>query len=344
MATNVKFIGLLFIIILTSCKMEKEKKYRWIATVSAPQEYPSEVYWGDLIADDYHSSFSEIFGTSYTGWGSEGKSMGEGIQVDIPHTLEFTYLSLVEKKFYTGKWQLDIAKITALFDEGFMDYQINKRATFDSFIIGLAPKGRVALWVGAAGVRKEVGFFQAHDTIITQKMAYENAQYMLNEGYPERTLQRAFGIEPAVKEKIAKYGRPDPNVYSDLYRERYSWKPVVLLPDGGVWKSSTIHLLNGEFETLQGNELLKNDFQSRAIPFCFVSSWKNKTTDSYGVRTDPFDEQEIINAFKKLGNKENIELIFKVASNNESCRIFVKNKIEEIELKKAIITCKKLKS
>ncbi|MDW8850034.1 DUF2931 family protein [Flavobacterium sp. MMLR14_040] len=321
--------------------MEKEKKYHWLATVSAPKEYPAEVYLGNLIADDFSYGFDAIWGTQNTGWGNQGGTMSVSTeQMEIPHTLEFTWLSLVEKKFYTGKWKLDKEKITALFEEGFMDYDTNKRATYDTFIIGLAPKGRVVLWASAAGIKKEVGVFQAHDTIITKEKAYENARYMLEKDYAEDIVNDPIykTFKPETLEKIAKYGRSNPAVY-DLYRERYNWKPVILLPEEGVWKSSTINFLNGELEILGVNEVLKNDFQSRAIPFYFVAFWKNKTTDSYGVWVDPFDEQEILNAFKKLGNKEDIELIFKVALNNESCRIFVKNKIEEIELKKAVITC-----
>lgn len=316
-----KIVRFLFILTLISCKsMEKEKKYQWLATVSAPKEYPAEVYLGNLIADDFSYGFDAIWGTQNTGWGNQGGTMSVSTeQMEIPHTLEFTWLSLVEKKFYTGKWKLDKEKITALFEEGFMNYDTHKRATYDTFIIGLAPKGRVVLWAGAAGITKEVGVFQAHDTIITKEKAYENAQYMLKEGYQERRLQSDFLFKPEIQEKIAKYGRPDPAVY-DLYRERYNWRPVILLPEGGAWKSSTLHFLNGELETLQGNEVLKNDFQSRAIPSYFVAFWKNQTTDSYGVWADPFDEQEILNAFKKLGNKENIELIFKVAPNNKNCR------------------------
>lgn len=341
-----KIIQFLFILSLISCKtMEKEKKHQWLATVSAPKEYPVEVYSGDLIADDFSYGFDAIWGTQNTGWGNEGGTMSVSTeQMEIPHALEFTWLSLVEKKFYTGKWKLDKEKITALFEEGFMNYDTHKRATYDTFIIGLAPKGRVVLWAGAAGITKEIDAFQAHDTIITKERAYENAQYMLEKDYAEDIINNPVykTFKPETLEKIANYGRPDPAMY-DLYRERYNWKPVILLPEDCVWDSSTIHYLNGELETLQEKEVLKNDFQYRAIPSYFVSFLKNKTQNIYEILADPFNEKETLNAFKKLGNKENIELIFKVAPNYESCRIFVKNKTEEIELKKTVITCERLK-
>jgi hypothetical protein len=341
-----RIIQFLFILTLISCKsMEKEKKYQWLATVSAPKEYPAEVYLGNLIADDFSYGFDAIWGTQNTGWGNQGGTMSVSTeQMEIPHTLEFTWLSLVEKKFYTGKWQLDKEKITALFEEGFMNYYTHKRATYDTFIIGLAPKGRVVLWASAAGITKEVGVFQAHDTIITKEKAYENARYMLEKDYAENIVNDPIykTFKPEILEKIAKYGRPDPSVY-DLYRERYNWKSIILLPEGGVLDETNTSFFNGEIEILRGNELLNDTFSLRTVPNGLAFFYNNKTNSRYGFWADPFDEQEILNAFKKLGNKENIELFFKVAPNNESCRVFVKNKTEEIELKKEVITREQLK-
>ncbi len=46
-----------------------EEKYTWLGTVSAPQEYPMEVYEGAIIADDFTYAFDAIWGTQNTGWG-----------------------------------------------------------------------------------------------------------------------------------------------------------------------------------------------------------------------------------------------------------------------------------
>lgn len=49
---------------LISCQNKKmEEKFNWSAIVSAPQEFPVELYSGALTADDYTSSFSSIWGT-----------------------------------------------------------------------------------------------------------------------------------------------------------------------------------------------------------------------------------------------------------------------------------------
>lgn len=167
-----------------------EEKYTWLGTVSAPQEYPMEVYEGAIIADDFTYPFDAIWGTQNTGWGKEGGTMNVTTErMNAPHKLEFTWYSLVEKKFYTGKWDLDKEKIKKLLDEGFVDQDTKKKVTYHSFVVGLAPKGRVVLWMKGPGNQKEIGAFQAHDTVITKEKAYDNAQYMLKEGFADRMLK-----------------------------------------------------------------------------------------------------------------------------------------------------------
>jgi hypothetical protein len=53
-------------------------------------------------------------------------------KMDIPNKLEFTWYSLVEKKFYTGKWALDKEKIEKLFKEGFTDTTGKKKPILHS--------------------------------------------------------------------------------------------------------------------------------------------------------------------------------------------------------------------
>ncbi|WP_228467747.1 hypothetical protein, partial [Chryseobacterium indologenes] len=88
----------------------------------------------------------------------------------------------------------------------------------------------------APGIQKEVGSFQAHDTIITKEKAYENAQYMLEEGYAEDRLKSDFLMASDVKNRISTSGYPDPAIY-ETYRKKYLWKPVVELPAGYQMKS-----------------------------------------------------------------------------------------------------------
>lgn len=190
-----------------TCQNNKvEEKFKWSGTVSAPQENPVEVYSGAIISDDFTYSFDAIWGTQNTGWGEHGGIMNvSDDQMQIPRKLEFTWYSLTEEKFYTGKWDLDHKKISDLFKEGFRSYHSGKyiTKTYDEFIIGLAPKGRVVVWIMGEKEQIEIGVFQAHDTIITKENAYEDAQYMLEKDYAKKRLTSDFVMTADIKQNIA---------------------------------------------------------------------------------------------------------------------------------------------
>src|SRR5690242_6007861 len=80
---NMKQIAILFLLIinsiLSSCqttemKNKKEnKKFDWSHSVSAPKNYPMEIYRGKLqglTEDDYSASFG-LWGVANEGWGTE---------------------------------------------------------------------------------------------------------------------------------------------------------------------------------------------------------------------------------------------------------------------------------
>lgn len=325
---------------LASCQNKKmEEKYNWLGTISAPQEYPMEIYKGAIIADDFTYSFDAIWGTQNTGWGNEGGTMSVSTQhMDIPTQLEFTWYSLVENKFYTGKWDLDKDKIAELFKNGFIDQDTKKKTTYNNFIIGLAPKGRVVLWINGPGNQKEVGVFQAHDTVVTKEKAYENAKYMLKEGFADRMLNDPSyeTFKPEVRAKIKEQGYPALDVY-DVYRERYNWKPSVILPDGAEWIDFGFKNYNGEQENLFGESLHNDSYQKRSVPKFCGFYWRDKSKNRYAVWIDSFDEKEIFELFQKLGKEDNIDFVIKVDNDNTKVSLSLKTKKQEFPINKAKI-------
>lgn len=334
-------ILLLFILCsfsVASCQNKKmDEKYNWLGTISAPEEYPMEIYKGAIIADNFTYGFDAIWGTQNTGWGNEGGTMSvETQKMDIPNKLEFTWYSLVENKFYTGKWDLDKEKIKTLFEKGFTDQDNGQKTTYTNFIVGLAPKGRVVLWINGAGHQKEVGVFQAHDTLITQEKAYDNAKYMLKEGFAERMLKDPSykTFKPEIREKIEKQGYPSPEIY-DAYRERYNWKPSVILPNGADWIDFGMTNYNGEQENLFNESLTKDTYKKRAIPKFCGFYWRDQNKNRYAVWIDSFDEKEIFELFQKLGKEKNIDFTIKVNDDNTAAIFSLKTDNEELPITKA---------
>ncbi len=324
---------LLILLAITSCKGQKmEEKFAWTGTVSAPEEYPMEVYRGAIIANDFTYSFDAIWGTQNTGWGNDGGIMSVSTkQMEAPDSLNFTWLSLTEKKFYTGKWKLDKNLISRLFQEGFINDLNQKKETYKLIKVGLAPKGRVMVWLSGAGFQTEVGAFQAHDTTITAEQAYDNAKYMFRPDFITKTLNNEMVIKPEIKDRITKSGMPDMDIY-ETYRKRYEWRPQVTVPEGGKVTLIYYNFLNGEEENRFGEELTTNQYAHRALPKYISILWKDKAGKKNGLEIRPFDEKETSGAFEKLAGNGPVDLIVDLSSDGSSAKLALKNKTEEIKL------------
>lgn len=337
---------------LVSCQNKKmEEKYNWSGTISAPQEYPMEIYSGGIIANDFTYPFDAIWGTQNTGWGNEGSKMNVATKkMEIPHQLEFTWYSLVEEKFYTGKWNLDKIKIEQLFKEGFIDTDTGKKQTYTTFKIGLAPKGKLVLWVNAPGVQKEIGSFQAHDTIITKSQAYENAQYMFENDYAKERLKSDFLMTSEVKNRLSTSGYPDPSIYEN-FRKKYSWKPIIELPSGFKIKKIFFMACNGEYDTYAENQ------DKKAIPYylsivisdvagkelganLFFTKdekyYEENVLKGNNVLPTDFDLTDIYKTFTSFSQTEPVDIIIKVNPENKSADVSLKQKENSIQLKNFI--------
>lgn len=314
-----------------------EEKFEWTGTVSAPEEYPMEVYDGAIIAKDFTYGFDAIWGTQNSGWGNDGGIMSVSTtQMSAPDSLHFTWLSLMEKKFYTGKWKLDKERIAKLFREGYVNELNQKRETYTLIKIGLAPKGRVVVWLSGAGFQTEVGSFQAHDTTLTEKDAYKNAKYMFKPNYIQVTLANKMIMKPEIKQRIAKYGMPDPDIY-ERYRKRYKWRPDIQLPQGENMVSFYYNFLNGEEENRFGADLSSNPYLLRALPKYVTLIWKKANGEKYGFEINPFNIPEIMAAFEKLSDVDDIDLIIIMNNEGTNAKVSLKNKSQEIELTKGKI-------
>lgn len=336
---------------LISCQNKKmEEKYKWKGTLSAPKEYQMQAYYGQIIADDYQFPFSDIWGNINQGWGNDGGSGGGADKlVGVPHTLEFTWYSLVEDKFYAGHWELDKEKIARLFKEGFSQTYFDsvKKGTYDTFIVGLAPKGRLVLWLSGAGHQVEVGSFQGKEIKITKEEAYDKFKYVFEPSYKEDMLKdKASGglTDDAVYKKIKEEGYPDPGIY-DSFREKFNWGPKVILPAGSTLERRNFKMCNGEEEgTLEDNSDPVVPNKKRAVPYLFYFQWKDKDGKKYSSQIVftgnnqyimeankiyngtflplDFDKTEIYKLFKeKLDKEAPIDLVVDV-SNNEDVKVY----------------------
>lgn len=337
---------------LLRCQNKKmEEKFQWLATISAPQEYPMEIYDGALRSNDFTYSFDAIWGTQNTGWGNSGGTMSvDTKEMEIPHTLEFTYYSLVEKKFYTGKWDLDKEKIEKLFQNGVINRLDGKKGNYNEFKIGLAPKGRVVLWINGEGYQKEVGVFQAHETVLNKDQAYENAQYMLQDDYAEQRLKSDVLLQKDVRERIANFGYPNIEIYN-TFRNKFKWNTIIELPPGYKVENGSYLFCNGEWDDLKNlnkkpipyaiNLNISNtDGQKNGVDIIFTQDQKyreNYSLKGNNVLPVDFDLNEIFEIFSKnITPDENAELLIKVNPQNKELSISLKQNEKIFLLKKNV--------
>jgi len=247
---------LLFAITISSCT---EKKYDYSIDISVPKEYPVAIQRG-------------FVGKSFFGSFCVSSSWGVGIEVakkqsfTVPETLEITWLSLVERKFYKGKWNLPKEKIEEYLEKGF-NFP-NKKINFNKAQIGLAPKGVVVVWlVGDLGIQLEIVRYQATQINLFSEDVYDNAKFMFEKDFVDKKLNDLKFMPAEVKESIKENGY-------DLYRKKYSWKPNISVPDGCEISQIGINMCNGENEIIFGNSNLNED--KRSIPYQFKVVWKDK--------------------------------------------------------------------
>lgn len=320
--------------LLTSCQINEmnnkleNKKFDWTHSVSAPKNYPMRIYKGELkgLTDKDYSATFGLWGVANEGWGTESGMVVVGPDTKaIPDSLLITWLSFRENKFYTGKFQLPREKIIEFFEKGFYEYDIKQKNTYKDILVGLAPGGVIVVWLVGGQVETEVARFQGQETIINNVNVSDNNYDMFEEDYVDFVLNnRNIPRDPI------------PFGLWDTYREKYSWRPVLILPEGYEFAIEWMTLFNGEKEKNFKEHPDFGNYKKRALPSYMLFNWYAADGRKYGVDVF-FDEAEIFDAFKQIykTNKElDAELIFELNDSKTAFTISLRSKTEQIELHK----------
>jgi Protein of unknown function (DUF2931) len=145
----VKFILLLSnIILFLSCKNKEDGKIVWYSAMSRPHCYvtggPKIFYYnkGKIIGSS--ATLTDISGC----WGSPSAAVNSGKIEVLPDSVAVNYGGLNTKLqmcSYEGGSRLPEQKIRTLFENGY--YKKKKKENFQDIITGLAPGGRICVWV-----------------------------------------------------------------------------------------------------------------------------------------------------------------------------------------------------
>lgn len=317
-------------------KWRNSEKYNWEPAISNPEGYPMRVVEGRFFIESWsrNNAFPDIDNKFYDmRWGignSTFMSSDRGPLV-MPDSLRLTWYSVVEDCYYKLNVALDKEKITHLFKKGFDAKNHNGvfHRTYDEIIVGLAPGGDAALWVGGNwGNAVEVNFYQA------QKI--DSTSIALGQ---RQMIQEELGRLRASKDWVEQAHTADNPLPYDKWRKKYrtpyAWRLQFVKDANLVDPEVEVEFVNGEQVTIIDSLLPEQNFPVHAIPSSlFLTSMgaDGKTKRDYVA----LDEQDTFNAFDKLTmSKQKITVIVtcKINKQGEIERITAKNNVEELPLK-----------
>ncbi|WP_230379801.1 DUF2931 family protein [Kaistella gelatinilytica] len=306
------------------------EKYEWLPTANAPELYPTYIHDGHFYLEDGGSVYIPTAGINQGGWGNSGSTHTQGEDLkSLPIKMDITWASYIEKKFYTGSWDMPIDLLKNLFEKGTIDWRTGKASNYNEIIVNCAPGGMVVVWVYGNDQQKEVARFQAKETKVEMKD--------LVPANPNLSYEQYFDVEDAVPEayqNIKKKGvRFD---IFDLYRKKYKWRAITEI-QGHKLMNIGFNLFNGEEETIFNKNIdepiIENPIKERAIPkklnFIFEDNKKNQTV----FEVKRFDEEEIFGLFNQADSSEPIEIILRMNEDFSNRKLIFKQGAKEIPIK-----------
>lgn len=310
--------------------MNKDK-FDWNASESAPKKNPMSIVSGDLHYHDGSGSLYVPNGSDISnGWGLGISSHVTGEQYKpLPNKLTLTFFSYLENQFYQGRFDLPYDKILSMFKTGYATPE-GKHTTYDTVIVGVAPGGAVAVWLAGQYKTTEVFFGQA-EKINLEWSHFTAATHISREEYVRSSVEESLNKYPGALEAFRKNG-PIFGLWT-RYRTRYPWQPQftgMTIRDGLMG----LNYFNGEDDFLITPLEPAIAASTRAVPSKLSFTWEYSPGQGRGYDLT-FNETEIFDAFKKLGNNPPLKLEMRMTQVNAApvFSVWLRNDKDAIELK-----------
>lgn len=323
-----RIIAFLLLIIIISCKPEM-KKYEWLPTANAPELYPTYIQDGHFYLEDGGSVYIPTAGVNSNGWGNSGSTHTQGEDLKaLPVKMDITWASYIEKKFYTGRWDMPIDTLKKLFEKGTIDWRTGKVSNYTQIIVNCAPGGIVVVWLYGDNQQIEVARFQAKETQVDMKDIIP--------ANPTLSYEEYFDVKesvPKAYENLKKQGIQY-DIW-DIYRKKYNWHAKTEI-EGHQLMNIGFKMFNGEEETVFNEKTIEpikeNPIKPRAVPkqlnFIFEDNKKLQTV----FEVKPFDEEEIFGLFKQSDPNKPIEIILRMKEDFSNRSLIFKQGEKEIPI------------
>ena len=268
--------------------------YDWLPSESAPRRFPTFLIKGTLRLADDTISYVPDQRIAFNGWGEVGSThVVSPLIKPVPKRLDIRWFAFTEDKFYEGSFDLPFESMQKMFDAGLAEGRLlPKPQPYDRVIVGMAPGGLVAVWMGASTEKVEVANYIARVVDLPWSSVTPNTT-MPRAIYIQRRLTEV--MSPEQYEQHLREGVP-PGLFTEYHR-RYRWNPYA--SGKGTAISLRIVGFNGEdsFISARGEAV---PHASRSVPTSIDFDWL-PPGNSRGLRAViNFDETEVFAAFRKL--------------------------------------------
>lgn len=275
---------------------EMAKGLDWLATDSAPKDYPAYVVDAIFALEDGSVEGVPDDRLSNAGWGEPGsvQIIGDDEKA-APRQLNVKWYDLVSRKGYAGAFPLQADRMDSVLRQRFPQPDGNRTAA-DYLRVGFAPGGDVAVWVSSQRVNHLVGMFKAAPAQIElSEMSHDPALSL--DQFVHRMLDAALPDGKAQQIVAA----PVPEGLWHHLDKRYTWQVSVIGQFTGdlLW----VEYANGEADwfDLSGKREPRTSSMTevRAIPELLEFGWSGPTGRKFQARVE-FDQAEVMAAFERF--------------------------------------------
>lgn len=275
------------------------KGLNWLATESAPRDYPAYVVDALFLLDNGTVEGIPDDRLTNTGWGQPGsiQIIGDD-EKGVPTQLHVRWFDLVSRKGFSGKLPIQADYMGSVLRQT-MPQPDGNRTAVDYLRVGFAPGGDVAVWVSSQRVNHMIGMFKAAPTQIP--LADMSKNPALSEDQFIRKMLDAALPDGKAQEIAA---RPVPEGKWLALDRRFNWQTAVIGEFAGdvLW----VEYANGEVDwfDLSGKRepATSSSTAAKAIPDVMEFGWSGPTGKKFRARIE-FDQEEVMAAFVRLSEQ-----------------------------------------
>jgi hypothetical protein len=302
--------------------LAQNNKFEWFATGNAPLLFPTELATGAFIFDGLTKLAIPQSLPFATAWGKPvSKHLLPEKFYPAPKFILIAWFSIVENKFYAVADELPKEQIEALLSE---KNQKTKEPKYDTLIAGMAPYGKLAIWLSGNGITTEVAWLEGKE--IDLEMADFAPDSKLSQ---DEYAQKALIDCKEAGENLQNNGLPDPALF-EKYMQKFNYRITPKFENAEL-EGIELFYYNGELNTTNSGE--HATCAMRAKPCKIVLNWRIGKTQYGGYFWT--EEKKIIETFKSFygddAQKEG-NLIIEIDNSNKDFKFFLQNDETSIEL------------